>query len=648
MSSSSVPAAQIPRRLEAFAREVSRTYATTAWPEPEIYSVMADALRLCRAGAARYTDWSCVELHEEELEAEGRKKLLQLFQGREADTGKKTKARPPLLETIATRGELFKMLATCLNNHFRGLVHKHRFTAKRTGQKAPPKGSAELETWRRDHQKSSVSLDANPEVRSQIEFHSHALNEGSTPGQMTPEEEDDLSEMCTPFEWSCYTECVTPSDTAWCLAYVDGHRGKKAGDPLSVTLRDEHRAAALGIELSEYTAAMKSVFSKLLALRSGYKDNAPAVSTASVKSRESLTSLERMVYQQVQAPNAAALALAKAAHAPKPQTEHLAAGLGLESGLFNRLVLSVKTKLMDTPPVAISALETIFQVQVPRDVSSVIVRRLFTLAVREACAEREHIITPEVVELLKQIGVEVPAKGQHGVLGCFGALFSRSHPVCNQCQARTACQARAANVGLDQVTLRPDALAAPARTMVRVPTVIVAEPAPVVAPVVAAPAPVVPQSSERAEAMRAHLDFHYRREQNGPALAVYSHKGSPSRQIAEVGTRTGEWTKELNPAFLVRICNPSPAIRKKLVQVSRSFYLPEAMPVAEARKLIDEHAHWLYSQPQGIQLPTIPDLAVSRSAQQSSPVQQLLAGARHAAHQISTLCRYLTHKPALC
>jgi hypothetical protein len=623
----SVPSATIHPKLETFARAVARTYSNTAWPEAEVYSVMADALRVASSVAREYTDTSCVELHQEELEAEGRRKLIELFQGRLAGDGRKE--RRPLLESISTRGDLFKMIATCLKNHSRGLVHKHRFTAKRTGQKVPAKDSPELADWRRNFQKPEISLDATPELRSHLEFKANPSADDTAGGRMTDEEEDDLSELCTPFEWACYQECVNPSETALWLAWFEAQRGRRVGGPTNVALRDEHRALALGVELVEYTEALRGVYVKLLAYRSDYhRPEMPTLPEATAQQRATLTSFERMVHQQVRSPSAATRALAAANRSPTPRMEHLAAGLGLSVATLHRLVLVIKTKLMDAPPAAISALETVFTVQVPRSLPSLIVRRLFTLAAR-ADADK---VTPEVAELLRQVGADIPQPGAADHFACFGVLYHRNHPVCSQCQARAACQVKAANVGLDQVTLRADALPAPARTLVRVPTVNVTPDR----------LPAASPTSEREEEIRVHLEHHFRREQHGQTF--YAHKGPPARQIVEVESRSSasDCPAGLNPTFLLRVCNPGTELRAQLVPYGvRRYYVPDRLSAREVCALIDQHADWLYHQPPLV-LPAIPDLQVEALEvvvrpvleTPSSRLEMLWMGAREAARSL--------------
>jgi hypothetical protein len=96
---------------------------------PPIFDEMQDDLeRLIAKVARQYTDQSCPELNYDELVAEGRAKLA---------TSCATNVSP--LKSIPTRSRFFALFAASLNNHVRSLVHKFRFTEKRTGVKPPPK-----------------------------------------------------------------------------------------------------------------------------------------------------------------------------------------------------------------------------------------------------------------------------------------------------------------------------------------------------------------------------------------------------------------------------------------------------------------------------------------------------------------------------
>ena len=104
---------------------------------------------------------------------------------------------------------------------------------------------------------------------------------------------------------------------------------------------------------------------------------------------------------------------------------------------------------------ALSRLEEIFELQVPRSVDRVVVRRLMTLVARDHHAK----VTPEVKADLEAVGAEPPAL-KSGALLCFGVLYQKNHRSCAVCGMAQACQAKSANVGLGEITISPQLLSA--------------------------------------------------------------------------------------------------------------------------------------------------------------------------------------------
>lgn len=570
--------------MERFAREMARCYAKAPrWPEEELYSVIADALRVIGNTSKKYTDPTCVELSEDELEAENRRKMIEIFNGRSGVPGKKD--MPPVLSFIHSRKELFKWLTTCFNNHTRGLVHRHRFTAKRTGSKVPPKGSPELVTWNRERQKPEVSLDANPEIRSRLEY--QAVGGSGEHGEV----DSDMEALLTPTEFLVFQQYSHPNAAALALATVDAFRGRNVSE---VTLKVEHLSFGVGLSVQEFEAISATVRTKFDAYRAGkHRSGAERLAPVPPSRREALSSAEFLVYQQLTNPNQSARAMAAATRSPV-QVEHLAAGIGMPVDLFQRLTAEVKTKLMDTSTqqnVAVAALEKIFDVQVPRSLPSLVIRRLFTLAAR---AQYEKV-DENVATLLRNVGAEPPQVDTQKNLTCFGVLFSRNHHVCSACQARTACSAKAANFGLDQVTIAPSLLSA--RASVRTAEVIGAPSAPAPEAKKQAPAPSSP-TSEREEEIRSYLEQHFKAvECYGENY--YKHRAERRdkrvKHIVWVGERKEAVHPELNPRFCVRFCNPSVALQGKLVKLRGAFYAPESMSVKQVCELIAVHADRLFS-----------------------------------------------------
>lgn len=536
---------------------------------------MGDAYRLISSRARYWSDASCVELTVEEMEGEGRFKLYKVIEKRR------------IFASIPDRKQMFKFIATVINNHFRGLVGKNRFTAKRTGQKVPKQGSPEAALRDSSLQKPEISLDANPDIRGMLEFR-------AVPNQQahSAEVDDDMLETLTAFEYTVYMEMVNPSEATMALAVLDGARGKVNRD---IVITPAHISKSLGIPTQAYHDAVETIRIKFLDYRSGTKGVTPSVKQAPPELRETLTPVEFLVYQQLVAPNPATLAICKARHVT-PGVEHLAEGVGMPSELFVQVMVSVRQKIssMSTKEsqapnsTSIRALEKVFSVHVPRTLESVIVRRLFTIAAR---AQYDKV-NEQVGILLRSVGAEVPMLNTSGNLACFGILYARNHRVCSACAARIACAVKAANYGLENVTLSPK-LFAP-RASVRT-----AEAGELPAEELHSEKRVpTPPMSEREDELRSYL------QQNFRAIEVfreqyYTHKARPAdtkaRNIVWVGSRPFPTGGDFNPAFMVRFCNPSARVASQLIKVANSFYVKESMPVGEVIKLIDLHANELFA-----------------------------------------------------
>lgn len=561
-----IPVAAVPPRLEPFARGLARTYSNDRWPEDEVYSVVADALRVAGRTAKTYADPSCVELSLDELEAEMRRKIVEVFQGRPAEGRRKEKR--PLLEWVSSRVELFKYLATCLSNQTKGLVHRHRFTAKRTGSKVPPKGSPELARWGREQQKPEISLDENPELRSRREF--QTVGGGVS---HLREIDDDMAASLNPLEFIVWQQMTDPNEMAWLLANLDASRGRSG---MEVKITFDHYAQGVGLSVEEFTRIAKEVSVKFTEYRTRSEEAPQLMKPAPGDRRARLSPVEFLVYQQLVAPNACSRAVAKA-EGIVVRWGHLAYGVGMPVEMFKLLATTVKTKLMEKDLPAIATLEEVFEVQVPRSAESLLVRRLFTLAAR-AKAER---VTPEVVDLLRTIGAEPPEVNAQDNLTCFGVLFARNHHVCQVCQARKACAVRAANFGLDQVSLHPQLL--PARAFVRT--------AEVVGQLMpsAAPKTATTPLSEREEEIVAYAGHHFRRVSSVGGRTTYAHRSQDITRSLVVMSRERD-------SFRVRFCSPSLALQGQLVRRGAEFFAGDEVNATTVCALLGRHADELFAE----------------------------------------------------
>lgn len=530
---------------------------------------MADAIRVGTRTAKTYADPSCVELSQDELEAESRRKMIEIFQGLPA--GGRRKEKRPILEWVKSREELFKYLSTCFNNQTRGLVHRHRFTAKRTGSKVPAKGSPELARWGREQQKPEISLDDNPELRYRREFHSI----GGCMSSQIREVDDDMADMLNALEYLVWQQMTNPNELAWTVARLDATRGGSKGTDLKITF--DHYAQGVGLSLEEFTRVAREVTRKFSEYQQDEHGAPPRLPAASADRRARLSSVEFLVYQQLVAPNARSRALAQAEKTEGVMKwDTLAYGIGMSVELFKSLATSVKTKLMEKDLPAITTLEEVFEVQVPRSAEPLLIRRLFTLAAR-ARAER---VTDEIASLLRTIGAEPPKVNSQGNLTCFGVLYAKNHHVCQACQARKACAVRAANFGLDNVSLHPQLL--PASASVRTAEVVVDR-----LPGVSNPSATAP-TSEREEAIRTYLEHHFRRVGTAGGKVSYAHKS------ADVAGKLVSVERE-GGALRVRFLRPSPELQAEMQQGSSGYFPAETCSAETVCALLGRYADEVFS-----------------------------------------------------
>ena len=582
---------------DSYVASIARHYASDAWPYEELLSVVHDVMRIISKVSSKYIDVTCFALRRDELEAEGRRKLIELLQGKNG---------VPLLSKVSkrtavplTRNELFKWMTAAINNHIKSIVNRHRNTNKRT---VADESGGKL--------KPEISLDASPELRSSLEFQTVVS------GCSDFDVEHDLEEFFTPLEFLVFSQYNTPSPGALTLAMIDAQRGKNPGE---ITVTDAHHAEALGLTTDELAAIGASITEKYKRyINDGNSAEMPVKETwTSIKAsvfRDLLTAPELVVIFQLKSPNSQSVQLAKACRCQYPEIEHLAAGVGMSVALFSSIAERAKAKLKhymehpeshDKQHMAVSHLEDLFGLQVPRSLGPKVVRRLFTLAAR---AQFEKV-TPEVANLLQLVGAEPPELNSGGNLVCFGVLYSRVDKKCVACHAKAACQAKAENFGLGSITLSPELLSA--RASVRTPiatdgteddaVTAVSEPAskPISEP--AKQTPAAP-SSEREEEIRAHLDGNYKLV-GCYGVLYYKHTVSKAGagHIARIeplksraAAKVAAARLDINPAFTVRIVNAQEIHKPMLIKFEAGYYVPESWPVDHVKEFIDAHANYLF------------------------------------------------------
>jgi hypothetical protein len=473
-------------------------------------------------------------------------------------------------------------LKSCLNNHVRGLVHRFRFTVRRTGRKVPERGSKE--EYNRSF-KPEVSLDAAAEDEHLNRAIERAAS--ATDSRYLQEFDDDMG--------------------AGCLA-------------------DYYDSAQLSFN---QTARFMNSVTDISAVHPA------AEQVSSHDERDALlTPVEFLVYRQLTRPNNVALTLATV-EATRGHSKDapirvdinvacLAEGIGMSVEEFERVKESLQKKITkyhnkgfdmeQSYHTTVIALERFFDVHVPRTADSLVVKRIFTLKAR---ADYKRI-TPEIVEQLKVIGARVPVMDESGAMNCHGVLWQQFNQTCQSCDLQQSCRAEAANFGLaGEVAISPKLLPAVAlvRTAVRMDkSTPVAEAAPAVAqgelpPVeqpgaVRQPAPpsrrrfkrvkedatgidaILTQckSSEDEQLIR-HLEGSYHGF-NAYGNRYYTYQGSGvhkgSAHLFWVGVRGG--------GVRVRFVKCSESLKTKLEKLGLTYYLPKGISIESATKLLDRHA----------------------------------------------------------
>ena len=239
MPSTTPPPAELRESDRNLVAALIRPHITENWPEEELVSVAADSLRLVRKIAHLYTDTSCVELCFDELEAEGRRKLIERFH----------KGVIEKFEHKDRRKELFKHLAACLNNHLKGILHRCRFTPKRMGRKVPPKGSGieYNKSW-----KPEVSLDS-PDA-------SATLTMAASQTDVSDAILADMQELLTPLEFIVFRQLTEPNSAAMLDAWIEANRGRARKDQINVSTLN--LATGLGMSRSLFDEIVLGVQSK--------------------------------------------------------------------------------------------------------------------------------------------------------------------------------------------------------------------------------------------------------------------------------------------------------------------------------------------------------------------------------------------------
>jgi hypothetical protein len=257
---------------------------------PVLEEMKDDLDRLIAKVARQYNDASCPELNYDELEAEGRAKLAYVIS--EKGNGY-TKA--------GTRVKFFKFFATALNNHVRSLVHKYRFTEKRTGVKPPLKedrfnpnvatltGEVRVKTVEVRLDDEEVNLQVADKPCDSAQEHA------------SMELKEDYESCLNEIERVVFRQLVEPNRLSLDYATLDARRGHISGTPLKLKIKSEHLAAGLcGEDREEFPVEL---FDKIvLRIRekiTKHRSMTQAEETDKIKWNAALAQLEQVFNLQV-------------------------------------------------------------------------------------------------------------------------------------------------------------------------------------------------------------------------------------------------------------------------------------------------------------------------------------------------------------
>lgn len=513
---------------------------------PNFETTYRDVERLIHTLAVRYTDMTCVQLHTDELVGDLHEKYAKLIAHKD-------------IFQFPTRSEFFKYVKTVLNNHIKGLVHKYRRTEKRTG----------ISTAARRAHEYGVKFDMICETL-------HKIESGDTLSEAKLAELRDLGLEPTVESLRHAIECATVGS---------------ATKPVEISLDDEDAHLQVGDESSCYdTISEREQIEHIEA---------------------HLNPIERFVFQQLrmQPPEAAIYMELDGARGRKTGANYrklnadviLARGVGLSYDVWEQLVSQVQRKVLslmneDAPLAdevqynrALSELEQVFGVQVPRSLDPKDVRRLFTVCAREQFNKVGH--DERVQENLKAIGALIPET--HGLtMVCFAVLYNPSEKVCQACQVADQCKQSASHFGFDEIPYltnvamphsgdrRVDAhtrtaYLLPVSHSPRTDTISDSDPVPSVV------------RTERDVEIMHWLDEHCRGSVDDRA----GHRPQKLYRVSAEGTESVIFSQFVQSADLeLRICAPSEELKKKLILIKNGYYLPSGIPASEAIQILDRHA----------------------------------------------------------
>jgi hypothetical protein len=313
-----------------------------------------------------------------------------------------------------------------------------------------------------------------------------------------------------------------------------------------------------------------------------------------------LTYLEQGVLQQLLSPNEEALFYAQqeaeiGRRIGEPlrvriRQEHLAKGLGMSLDQFRQTHEAIKNKCLfmkslqqDDDPRYAAAMATLLQffgIQIPRSIDEVTRKRALMLAARHQYDRFKD--NEGIKNALRECEIPVP-EVRNDRFNCFGIMFQKHHRTCENCGVKEACELKAANFGLGEITISHKLLGARHARL------------PVVRPSRTAETAL---ANEREEEIMAFLDENFRRVTQQGTL-FYRHK---DRTAAPGGNEQMIFAVETLSPLRLRFINPADELRSSLTPEStrkggrRSWLLPEDVSTEESINLIRAHAQMTFTK----------------------------------------------------
>lgn len=300
-----------------------------------------------------------------------------------------------------------------------------------------------------------------------------------------------------------------------------------------------------------------------------------------------LTPVERLVYHEMIRPSAHARCYAELDAYRKPnhtkinikiKFTNMADALGLSSELFDEAVLSIRNKIkvyrMATDEkqdevarknAIIAQLKLAFGLQIPSDIDDVIVCRLLTMAARDQFDK----LNPQLNEMLMEVGAKVPRAIGGDKLACYGVLYQKNCRQCNMCDLRHSCTVEAANIGLTKIVQSPRLLGS---RQPRIPAFLPRTEEDVSQPI----------SSADEEEIVSHLNETFQKADRDGQTFYYHYVGDEKK-------RRLIFCIERATPLKLRFCNPSDALKRRLVGKQKTWFPRDDAPLAEIIALIEQH-----------------------------------------------------------